>query len=1015
MNAQPSHTPWHPRILMVPAATAREGAALATAAAHARDLGFDHLLLAGPAEPARIEAACRSAADHGIRLLVDLLPEPDPAREARAGRDPRRQALIPENDQDEATLAKLVDVAMAAGVAGFRAPLPQAVTPEIWARLRARAADCRLLLWSHGLTEERIDALAACGFDAAVASDAWWDLAAPWMLDEIARLSRIGSVLACPEVPFGPRLPEILGGPEAAEAAGRRSLKLAPFLFDGIVVQAGFDRGAPDPLRPDMPAPEGPRQPAYDLSQPLRVANAGFERLETTGRPALRMLTGESGPVLAFRAEETRLVVASRLLDRRLRIDPQPLLARGPDMAARRLVDHPPGTPLDLAPGGVAVLEIAAAPPVRGPEAGPAEAAARLPRIAIEAVQPLLDDGRFAIRRRLGSTLEVEADIFADGHDVIKAVLRLRAEDEAEWREVPMTPVVNDRWRGRVPLDRLGRHRFEIMAWRDAWGSYRADLAKKQAAGVVRPVDLADGLALLRAHGIDDIVQEVEQACDDAAKVRRLLDDETRAAMALVDPRPFASATPRDYPVDVERLRAGFAAWYELFPRSETDDPGRHGRFEDVIRRLPEIRAMGFDVLYMPPIHPIGRTNRKGRNNALTAGPEDPGSPYAIGSEAGGHDAIHPELGTLEDFRALVAAAADQGMEVALDFAIQCSPDHPWLKDHPDWFAWRSDGSMRYAENPPKRYEDIVNVDFYGQGAVPDLWQALRDVVAFWVAEGVRLFRVDNPHTKPFPFWEWLIADIRRDHPDTVFLAEAFTRPKVMYRLAKLGFAQSYTYFTWRDDKAGLTAYFTELSTPPAVEFFGPHVFVNTPDINPYFLQTSGRPGFLIRACLATMLSGLWGMYAGFELCEGAPLPGREEYLDSEKYEIRPRDWNRPGHIRAEITLLNRIRAAHPALHQNRGLAFHTAWNDQVLLFSKMTDQGDDIVLVAVSLDPHHAQEAAIELPLDRWGLQEDARVTMDDLVTGQRSTWTGRHHRLRLDPAHLPFAIWRVLPPVRG
>jgi starch synthase (maltosyl-transferring) len=429
-------------------------------------------------------------------------------------------------------------------------------------------------------------------------------------------------------------------------------------------------------------------------------------------------------------------------------------------------------------------------------------------------------------------------------------------------------------------------------------------------------------------------------------------------------------------------------------------------------------------VLYFPPIHPIGHINRKGPNNALRAEPGDVGSPYAIGGEEGGHDAIHPQLGTLEDFRRLVAAAHANGLEIALDFAVQCAPDHPWLKQHPDWFRWRPDGSLRYAENPPKKYEDIVNPDFYAPAALPGLWQALRDVVQFWIDQGARIFRVDNPHTKPMPFWRWMIADIRDRHPDVLFLAEAFTRPKVMYRLAKCGFTQSYTYFTWRDTKQELTEYLTELSAPPVSDFFRPNFFVNTPDINPVFLQTSGRAGFLIRAALASMLSGLWGMYSGYEICESVPLPGREEYLDSEKYEIRVRDFDAPGNIVGEITALNRIRRAHPALQTHLGVQFFTVFNDQILLFGKRAPGGaqdsdaetaprtDEMILVAVSLDPHNVQEADFELPLWEFGQPDHGALDATDLMRGHRFTWHGKIQHVRLDPADLPFAIWQVTPP---
>lgn len=420
------------------------------------------------------------------------------------------------------------------------------------------------------------------------------------------------------------------------------------------------------------------------------------------------------------------------------------------------------------------------------------------------------------------------------------------------------------------------------------------------------------------------------------------------------------------------------------------------------------IRDMGFDVLYFPPIHPIGNKFRKGRNNALQAAEGDPGSPYAIGSPDGGHEAIHPQLGSREDFRRLVAAAAEHGLEIALDFAIQCSQDHPWLQEHPGWFSWRPDGSIRYAENPPKKYQDIVNVDFYAADAIPSLWLALRDVVLGWVEEGVKQFRVDNPHTKPLPFWQWLIADIRSKHPDIVFLAEAFTKPAMMARLGKVGYSQSYTYFTWRNTKAEIQEYFETLNQPPWSLCYRPNFFVNTPDINPFFLHHSGRAGFLIRAALATMGSGLWGMYSGFELCEAAPIPGKEEYLDSEKYEIRPRDFSQPGNIIAEIAQLNRIRRQQPALQSHLGVRFYNAWNDNIVYFGKRNPD-DSFVLVAVSLDPHNAQEAHFELPLWELGLDDNATTRGEDLMNGHRWEWHGKTQWMRIEPWHLPFGIWRL------
>jgi starch synthase (maltosyl-transferring) len=426
---------------------------------------------------------------------------------------------------------------------------------------------------------------------------------------------------------------------------------------------------------------------------------------------------------------------------------------------------------------------------------------------------------------------------------------------------------------------------------------------------------------------------------------------------------------------------------------------------------MPYARDMGFDVLYFPPIHPIGRKNRKGRNNSLTPGPDDPGSPYAIGSPEGGHTAIHPDLGTFDDFKRMVAAAHAHGLELALDFAIQCAPDHPWIQEHKGWFDWRPDGTIKYAENPPKKYQDIVNVHFYGD-ALPSLWYELRDVVLFWVGQGCKIFRVDNPHTKPLPFWEWMIREVQSRHPDTIFLAEAFTKPKMMKRLAKVGFTQSYSYFTWRNTKVELTEYLTELTADEPREHMRPNFFVNTPDINPPFLQTSGRPGFRIRAALAATLSPLWGVYSGFELCEATPIPGREEYLDSEKYEIKAWDWDRPGNIREDVTLLNRIRRENPALWRFTNLQFQAAWNDNVLVYSKISETLDNAVLVAVNLDPHQAQGCQFEVPLWRFGLDEHASIGVEDLLGGHRFTWTGKVQHVWLDPQHNPYAIWRLVPP---
>ncbi len=651
-----------------------------------------------------------------------------------------------------------------------------------------------------------------------------------------------------------------------------------------------------------------------------------------------------------------------------------------------------------------------------------------LPRIAIEAVSPTLEEGRFAAKGIVGRTVTVDARIFADGHDKLAAAVFWRLEpdmgaevfDEQGWNRVDMRELGNDAWQARFVPPQTGRYRFRVQAWWDHFGSYRYELGKKHGAGVPIALELQEGDLLLeqalgRAQGeararVEQLLRRFRAATGDDERVAVILEADATAAMAEVDPHDHLASSP-DYPLDVERPLAEFASWYELFPRSQTDDPRRHGTFRDVLPRLPAIRDMGFDVLYFPPIHPIGRAHRKGPNNALHAGPNDPGSPYAIGSEEGGHEAIHPQLGSVEDFRELVSAARDHGLEIALDFAIQCSQDHPWLKAHPGWFAWRPDGTIRYAENPPKKYQDIVNVDFYAEQAMPALWEALRDVIVGWVELGVKIFRVDNPHTKPLPFWEWLIGDVRRRYPETIFLAEAFTRPAMMARLGKVGFSQSYTYFTWRNTKTELATYLQELNEPPLRDCYRPNFFVNTPDINPYFLQHNGRAGFLIRAALATMGSGLWGMYSGFELCEADAVPGKEEYLDSEKYEIRLRDYNAPGNIIAEIAQLNRIRRQNPALHSHLGLKLYNAWNDNILYFGKRTDDLQNFVLVAISLDPHNAQEAHFELPLWELGLPDDARTRGEDLMNGHTWTWYGKTQWMRIEPWNQPFGIWRISP----
>ncbi|QGZ63656.1 maltotransferase domain-containing protein [Paraburkholderia acidisoli] len=657
------------------------------------------------------------------------------------------------------------------------------------------------------------------------------------------------------------------------------------------------------------------------------------------------------------------------------------------------------------------------------------------PRIAIESATPSIDHGRFVVKRNVGERCEVRAAIFAEGHDKIDAAVLWRAADETVWHEAPMTaapPAGTDMWVGSFPLERVGRYEYVVVAWRDDFASLVGHLQKKRDVGQPVDLELEEAnrlLALVLATAeTSDVPGEAHQrnratlegivkrfmAADTDVRVALLAAPATAAAVRAARHRPFLSTDTVINRVDSERAAARFASWYEIFPRSMSDDESRHGTWDDVIAKMPRVRDMGFDVLYFPPIHPIGVANRKGRNNTLTANPGDVGSPYAIGGAEGGHTAVHPELGTLEDFCRMLAAAHAHGLEIALDFAIQCSPDHPWLKAHPGWFAWRPDGTLRYAENPPKKYQDIVNPEFYAQDAKPDLWLALRDVILFWIDTGVRIFRVDNPHTKPLPFWEWMIADVRARHPDVIFLSEAFTRPRLMYRLAKIGFSQSYTYFTWRESKRDFTEYLTELTQTEVRDFYRPNFFVNTPDINPRHLQTGARSSFLIRAALAATLSGLWGVYSGFELCEARALPNSEEYLDSEKYQLRAWDWNRPGNIVAEIAALNQARRANPALHSHLGITFLPAHNDAILCFEKATPSRDNVIVVAINLDAFNEQGADFELSwptFQRWNLDDQARLAVTDEITGDRFEWNGRWQHVRLDPHSKPFAIWRIEP----
>lgn len=639
--------------------------------------------------------------------------------------------------------------------------------------------------------------------------------------------------------------------------------------------------------------------------------------------------------------------------------------------------------------------------------------------IIIQDVQPEIDDGRWPVKREVGDDLEVTAQIFRDGHVKLAAAILWRRADERQWREAPMS-LVNpglDQWWGSVQLTDNTTYVYTIEAWNDDYVSWCDETGKKIAAGQEVTLEVMEGRALIaeaaaRAQGVDAEVLTALLASfdksDEARRQRLLLAEDARTAMARWPDRERAIRYDRELEVFVDRTRARFAAWYEIFPRSQGRVAGRSASFGDCEERLPEIKAMGFDVVYCVPIHPIGRVHRKGANNALTAGPADPGSPYAIGSVEGGHKAVHPELGTLADFRRFVRACRAQDMEVALDFAIQCAPDHPWVKEHPEWFVFRPDGTIRYAENPPKKYQDIVNVNFYGPHQEA-LWRELLSVVLFWLEQGVKIFRVDNPHTKPVPFWEWLIHEVRAKDPEVIFLAEAFTRPPMLQMLAKIGFSQSYTYFTWRNFKQELVEYLTELTQTSVKEYLRPNFFANTPDINPPFLQTGGRPAHMIRFVLASTLSSVYGIYNGFELCEATPVPGKEEYLNSEKYEYKVWDWDRPRNIKDYITCVNEIRRENPALHEVDNLHFYPADDDNVLFYGKMTRDRSNIVFVVVNLDPFDPHVAELDFPLEEMGLKEGETFQVQELISGKRHLWRSSKQGVKLDPEVNPCEIYRI------
>ncbi len=640
-------------------------------------------------------------------------------------------------------------------------------------------------------------------------------------------------------------------------------------------------------------------------------------------------------------------------------------------------------------------------------------------RVVIEDVRPRVDDGKYPIKRVLGERVIVSAGIYSDGHDALSAVALYKGRGEARWREVPLKAKGNDRWEGQFIVEEIGEYRYTVSGWVDRFKTWQHDLKKWHDGGHQLDVHFLIGADLVeeslrrgqKEHKIRlaEIVDILRNGKDEGEKLSLALGEELEQLMAIVAERQFKATHEPELAVTVERPKALFSTWYERFPRSCSTIEGKHGTLADCIKVLPEIARMGFDVWYLPPIHPIGKTNRKGKNNSPTAGPGDVGSPWAIGSAEGGHTSLHPELGTMEDFKALLAKAGEHRIEIALDIAFQCSPDHPYVKEHPEWFRWRPDGKVQHAENPPKQYEDIIPLNFECE-AWQELWEELKSVVLFWAKQGVRIFRVDNPHTKPFRFWEWLIRECKAEYSDLMFLSEAFTRPKVMYELARIGFTQSYTYFTWRNTKPEFTAYVTHLLNTEVREFFRPNFWPNTPDILPEHLQYGGRPAFMMRLLLAATLSSNYGIYGPpFELCVGDAVPGKEEYLDSEKYEIRNWDRDGPGNLKDFIARVNRIRKDNRALQTTWNLRFYDVDNEYLIFYGKADEDLSNIILVVINLDPAHTQSGWVRVPIKELGIPPDQPYLVHELLTDDKYIWHGERNFVQLDPQVSPGHIFRV------
>ncbi|MCP8305507.1 MAG: alpha-1,4-glucan--maltose-1-phosphate maltosyltransferase [archaeon] len=643
-------------------------------------------------------------------------------------------------------------------------------------------------------------------------------------------------------------------------------------------------------------------------------------------------------------------------------------------------------------------------------------------RVVIENVKPEINCGDFPIKRVVGEKVVVQADIFSDSHDVVSARLLYRKSTEPDWKEVEMRYLENDRWEGEFVVKHVGTYRYTLIGMVNHFKTWQQDLQKKLGANQDIKADMGIGIdyinkALERAEIESDkemlrefgkVLKEIGSV-DVERAVSVALSEELTSLMEKYSERQFVTIYEKELEVVVDRKKALFSTWYELFPRSCSSTPVEHGTFKDCEKLLPELMKMGFDLLYLPPINPIGRTNRKGKNNSPISGPDDPGTPWAIGSEEGGHKAIHSQLGTFEDLERLVNKAREYGIEIALDLAFQCSPDHPYLKEHPEWFRWRPDGTVHYAENPPKKYEDVIPF-FFETENWQGLWEELKSIVYFWIDKGIRIFRVDNPHTKPFKVWEWLIREVKKDYPDVIFLSEAFTRPKVMYQLAKVGFTQSYTYYTWRNTKKELIEYLTELTQTDVKEYFRPNFWPNTPDILPEYLQYGGRPAFIIRLVLAATLSSNYGIYGpAYELCVNKAIPGKEEYLNSEKYEIKYWDKNRPENLKEFIARVNKIRRENPSLQTTWNLRFYENDNENMICYGKATEDLSNIILVVVNLDPFHTQSGWLRVPIEELGIELGQPYLVHDLLGDDKYIWQGEWNYVELDPNIIPARIFKL------